>query len=73
MANVSIDLKKKLEEIEVRKKIQNFEKHLSSFDNQPSLFLVLANLKLQIEDIEGALKYIVEACKLFQKQSLFMT
>ena len=54
----AIDLKKKLEEIEVRKKIEQFEKHLSSFDEQPHYFLVLVNLKLQINDLKGALHYL---------------
>ena len=51
-----IDLKQKLAEIEVRKKIEKFEKHLSSFDTQPSYYLVLANLKLQIKDVEGMIR-----------------
>ena len=66
-STVPIDLKKKLEEIEIRKQIERFEKHLSSFYTQPSYFLVLANLKLQIKDVEGALHYLNEACKLFPK------
>ena len=66
-STVPIDLKKRLEEIEVRKKIEKFEKHLSSFDSQPSFFLALASLKLKIEDVEGVLHYLNEACKLFPK------
>lgn len=62
-----IDLKQKLAEIEVRKKIEKFEKHINSFDSQPSYFLVLAHLKLKIKDVEGALNYLNEACKLFPK------
>jgi tetratricopeptide (TPR) repeat protein len=65
---VPIDLKKRLEENEVREKIEKFEKHLSYFDDDPNYFLVLASLKLKIEDIQGALHYMNEACKLFPKQ-----
>ena len=68
MSNLPINLTGKIKEIEIRKKIEKFENHLNSFDSHPSYFLVLAKLKLQIEDITGALHYLNKACKLFPKE-----
>lgn len=63
----SIDLKKKLEEIEIRKQIDKFEKNMHYFDDQPTFFVVLAHLKLKIMDLEGALNYMNEAYKISPK------
>lgn len=63
----SIDLKRKTEEIEIRKKIENFEKNMHYFDDQPTFFVVLAHLKLKIKDLEGALNYMNEAYKISPK------
>ena len=56
-----------IRDFEIKQKIEKFEKHLSSFADQPSYFLVLANLKLKIEDVKGALHYLNEAFKLCPK------
>ena len=57
---INEDLKKKLEEIEIRKQIDKFEKNMHYFDDQPTFFVVLAHLKLKIMDLEGALNYMNE-------------
>lgn len=65
--NSIIDLNKKSRDAEIRKQIEKFEKHISLFDDQPDYFFAIASLKLKISDIEGALKYMNEACKLYPK------
>ena len=56
-----------LKELEIQQKIIKFEKYLDYFDADPSYFLVLANLKLQLNDPKGALEYMYQAIKLFPK------